>query len=572
MYGPMPSPVRRLLYHSSFGLYTGKDRGGSSVFLLYFLLSPIYNSRMINVLGYLEKTLERMADTSKVAFTGGDGRTLSFQELSVLSRSCGSYLAGLKIKKQPIAVFMQKSPQMIAAFFGVVYSGSYYIPLDSEMPAFRIRLILEAVNPAVIICDDVTAALVEQRGLTVATGQGDDSNIVNFNDICAHPINDSALADIRNSTIDADPLYVVFTSGSTGTPKGVVATHRSVIDYIENLSEVLCVTENTVFGNQSPLYLDACLKEVYTTIKFGASAFLVPQSLFMFPIRLIEYLNDNGINTICWVASALSLVAGLGALKAIAPKTLHTIAFGSEVFPIKHYNLWRETLPDARFIHLYGPTEATGMSCFYEATRTYEPDESIPIGFPFPNTEIILLDDDGSIVKDGQPGEICIRGTCLSPGYFGDAEKTAKVFVQNPLSAFPDLIYRTGDLGRCGKDGELYYISRRDHQIKHMGHRVELAEIEYVANSCDNIGLACAVFDGVESKIVLYYVGTVGRQGDGSSKSVVRSYLKANLPRYMLPQSIFQLDELPRTPGGKLDRVRLLEMYLEQKLSGGRLS
>jgi len=286
----------------------------------------------------------------------------------------------------------------------------------------------------------------------------------------------------------------------------------------------------------------------------------------MFPVKLIEYINDNGINTICWVASALSLVAGLGALKVTVPKTLHTIAFGSEVFPIKHYNQWRELLPDAKFIHLYGPTEATGMSCFYEAKHTYKENESIPIGFPFPNTEIILLNDNGSIPPPGEPGEICIRGTCLSPGYFADAEKTVAAFVQNPLSAFPDLIYKTGDLGRHGADGELYYISRRDHQIKHMGYRIELAEIELVANGCDGVGLACAVFDNDESKIVLYYIapenqGDDAEQSDRSSKSAVRSYLKANLPRYMLPHSIIQLDELPRTPGGKLDRVGLLANY-----------
>jgi len=281
----------------------------------------------------------------------------------------------------------------------------------------------------------------------------------------------------------------------------------------------------------------------------------------MFPVKLIEYINEKGINTICWVASALSLVAGLGALGAAKPKSLHTIAFGSEVFPIKHYNLWRETLPNARFIHLYGPTEATGMSCFYETTRTYGPDESIPIGHPFPNTEIVLVDDNGKIPEDGQPGEICIRGTCLSPGYFGDPEKTSNAFTQNPLSAFPDLIYRTGDLGRRGKEGELYYISRRDHQIKHMGHRIELAEIEYVANGCDDVGLACAVFDYADSRIILYYVG---KQGDGS-KSAVRAYLKTNLPRYMLPQSIIELDALPHTPGGKIDRVGLLQRYKEEQ-------
>ena len=515
---------------------------------------------MINVLEYLEQTLEQMADPNKVAFTGADGAELTFQELSNLSRSCGSYLANQNIKKQPVAVFMQKSPSMIAAFFGVVYSGNYYIPLDADMPAFRIRLILEAVNPALIICDDVTSGLVAQWG------QGDSPfsvpcQIAVFNDINSHPTDEVALTEVRCSAIDADPLYVVFTSGSTGLPKGVVATHRSVIDYIETLSTVLGVSEDTVFGNQSPLYLDACLKEVYTTLKFGSSAFLIPPSLFMFPVKLIEYINEKGINTICWVASALSLVAGLGALGAAKPKSLHTIAFGSEVFPIKHYNLWRETLPNARFIHLYGPTEATGMSCFYETTRTYGPDESIPIGHPFPNTEIVLVDDNGKIPEDGQPGEICIRGTCLSPGYFGDPEKTSNAFTQNPLSAFPDLIYRTGDLGRRGKEGELYYISRRDHQIKHMGHRIELAEIEYVANGCDDVGLACAVFDNSDSRIILYYVG---KQGDGS-KSAVRAYLKTNLPRYMLPQSIIELDALPHTPGGKIDRVGLLQRYKEEQ-------
>ena len=515
---------------------------------------------MINVLGYLEQTLESMADRDKVAFTGVGGETMTFNELSGFSRSCGSYLLGKGITKKPVAVFMQKSPNMIAAFFGCVYAGNYYIPLDAEMPAFRIKLILEAVEPAVIICDDVTGDLIKEWGLTYPAAH--------YDDIFKFSVDDDALTDVRKNAIDTDPLYIVFTSGSTGTPKGVVATHRSVIDYIENLSSVLGVTEDSVFGNQSPLYLDACLKEVYTTIKFGCSAFLIPPSLFMFPVKLIEYLNDNGINTICWVASALSLVAGLGALKSAVPKSLHTIAFGSEVFPVRHYNLWRELLPDAQFIHLYGPTEATGMSCYYYAKRTYEEGESIPIGFPFNNTEILLLDDNESIAADGEPGEICIRGTCLSPGYFGDKEKTANAFVQNPLSVYPDIIYKTGDLGRRGSDGELYYISRRDHQIKHMGHRIELAEIEYVANSSDDVGLACAVFDDKDSKIVLYFVSAsevAAADDDSAILRTVKAYLKANLPRYMMPQSVIPLDEMPQTPGGKIDRVGLLAAYKEKR-------
>jgi len=501
-------------------------------------------------LEYLEQTLEQIDDPGKSAFISGDS-ALSFRQLSDMSHACGSYLSYRKIRKQPVVVFMTKSPAMIAAFLGVVYGGNYYVPLDAEMPKFRILLILDTVKPQMIICDKSTSALLVEWGLEYPA--------VDFDTACSHPFNESALAAIRNSSIDADPLYVVFTSGSTGTPKGVVATHRSVIDYIENLSVILELDSRTVFGNQSPLYLDACLKEIYPTLKFGAATYLVPHSLFMFPVKLIEYIKEHGINTICWVASALSLVAGLGALDVAKPQTLRTIAFGSEVFPVKHYNFWRKTLPGARFVHLYGPTEATGMSCYYEVTRTYAQDESIPIGYPFPNTDIILLDEEGNIPEEGQPGEICIRGAGLSLGYFGDAMKTAASFVQNPQSVYPDIIYKTGDLARRGADGELYFISRRDHQIKHMGHRIELAEIELLASGCDGVELACAVFDDTDSRIILYYMGK------NIDKTTVRAYLKSNLPRYMLPHAVFQLDVFPRTPGGKIDRVGLLNMYREEK-------
>jgi len=502
---------------------------------------------MINVLEYLEQS---PADATKPAFIG-EKSSLNFGELSQIGQSIGSFLNTRGIFRSPVAVFMEKSPQMVAAFFGVAYGGNYYVPMDAEMPAFRLKQILETCDTPLIICDDTTAKLATEWNLPYP--------IVNFAEISAHPINKNALAEIRLRTTEADPLYVVFTSGSTGTPKGVVASHRSVIDYIENLSTVLGVGADTVFGNQSPLYLDACLKELYPTLKFGATTYLIPKSLFMFPVKLIEYINQHGINTICWVASALGLVAGLGALDKNVPHTLHTVAFGSEAFPIKHFNRWRETLPDAKFIHLYGPTEATGMSTYYNANRAFAIDESIPIGRPFPNTEVVLLDDDGKTPPQGQPGEICIRGAGLSLGYFGDTERTQAAFVQNPQSAFPDRIYKTGDLGYLGADGELYFISRKDHQIKHMGHRIELAEIEWLAAKCDGIEMACAVFDNTESKIVLYYLA------QNIEKAGVLAYLKANLPRYMMPQAVYQLDEMPLTPGGKFDRQGLLQRYRNER-------
>jgi len=510
---------------------------------------------MTNVLEYLEQTLISIPNPNKPAFID-ENETMTFADLSTAARAIGSFLHARGIHRRPVVVFMEKSPAMIGAFLGTVYGGNYYVPLDAEMPAFRIKLILETLNPPMLICDSTTANLVAQWELSYP--------VVTYAEAKSHPIDETALADIRRRAIDTDPLYVVFTSGSTGTPKGVVACHRSVIDYIENLSNVLGVTADTVFGNQSPLYLDACLKEIYPTLKFGATTYLVPRGLFMFPVKLIEYINERGINTICWVASALGLVAGLGALDKNTPYSLKTVAFGSEVFSIKHFHRWREALPDAKFIHLYGPTEATGMSTYYVVNRPFTEDETIPIGQPFPNTEIVLLDENGKTPEQGGIGEICIRGAGLSLGYFGDPERTQMAFVQNPLSAFPDTIYKTGDLGRYENDN-LYFISRKDHQIKHMGHRIELAEIEWLATRHDDIEMVCAVFDDIPSHIVLYYLAR-----NNTDKKQVMAYLKANLPRYMMPHAIYELQELPLTPGGKVDRVGLLAKYREERMAKRR--
>lgn len=498
----------------------------------------------INVLEYLEKTVTRVP--GKAAFVGESG-IFTFAEVYQQARSVGSFLNARTLHKEPVAVFMDKHPAMITAFLGVVYAGCYYVPLDAEMPAFRIRLILDSLHPKVIICDDKTKNIINDMGYANLSFL--------FDDICHTAVNEEALTEVRTNAVDVDPLYVVFTSGSTGIPKGVIASHRSVIDYIENLTEVMRFNGDTVFGNQTPLYVDACLKEIYPTLKCGATTYLIPKPLFMFPVKLIEYLNENKINTICWVVSALTIVSGFGAFDKMLPDSLHTVAFGSEVFPVKQFNRWRKALPGARFIHLYGPTEATGMSAYYEADWDFEPDEIIPIGKPFRNTEILLLTDANQIPADGEPGEICIRGAGLSLGYFADPEKTRASFVQNPLSVFPDIIYKTGDLGRRNERGELLFISRRDHQIKHMGHRIELAEIEWAVARINGVGMACVVFDEAASRIVLYYAA------EAITPVEMTAQLKESLPRYMLPYTCIQMDKLPLTPNGKVDRVGLLALY-----------
>jgi amino acid adenylation domain-containing protein len=496
-----------------------------------------------NVLEYLEATVKRVPQ--KVAYSDGSF-DMTFSEVYHDSRAIGSALLAGGFYGQPVVVYMAKHPKTVAAFFGCVYGGNYYVPIDPEMPRFRIELIFQNLAPKAVICDG--DSIKDLEGLEF------DGRIFLYDETVKSEIDEEAPFAVRERQIDTDPIYIVFTSGSTGVPKGVVACHRSVIDYIEHLSDILSFSENTRFANQAPLYFDACLKELYPTIKFGATAYLTPKQLFMFPVKLVEFLNEHQINTVCWVVSALTMISAFNTFERVKPEYLHTIAFGSEVFPIKQFDRWKEALPDARFTNLYGPTETTGMCCFYHADRTFEAGEVIPIGRPFPNREIILLTEENKRAEAGQAGEICIRGTALTLGYYRAPDKTSDVFVQNPLNdLYPEMIYRTGDIGRFNEQGELLFISRKDYQIKHMGHRIELGEIEANVNLLGGVSMSCCLFDKEKDRIELFYVGEL-------SEKELLTVLKDKLPRYMLPNRVKALESLPLTANGKLDRITLKKM------------
>ena len=380
-----------------------------------------------HVLDYLNNIVREKPD--KIAFAD-DRRSMTFAQVHRQSRAIGTFLHSRGIEKQPVVVFMSKSPEEITAFFGVITAGDFYVPIDEEMPATRIGLILENVQAKMLICDAATRQAAEALSF-----QGE---IVAYDDICDGEVDEKALREIYDIAIDTDPIYIVFTSGSTGVPKGVAACHRSVIDYIEQLSEVLEFDQNTVFGNQTPLYFDACLKELYPTLKFGATTWLIPRELFSLPVKLVDFLNEHRINTICWVVSALTMISAFETFRTVVPEYLRNIAFGSEVFPIKQFRKWREALPEARFTNLYGPTEGTGMCCYYKVEREFQDGEAIPIGRPFKNTEILLLNEQNKRAAKGEEGEICIRGTSLTLGYYNDFQRTGEAFVQNPLNtAYP---------------------------------------------------------------------------------------------------------------------------------------
>lgn len=502
---------------------------------------------MKNILQYLEKTAERIPEKCALA---DENNSISFSELLRLSKCGGSALLKRGLSREPIVVFMKKTPKCVCAFFAAIYAGCYYVPLEAGMPKHRIRMILSKLTPRAIICDDSSEKLLSELGWGSAA--------ISADELFDCEIDESALLHVRQKSIDTDPIYIVFTSGSTGTPKGVTGCHRALIDYAEALCPVIGATEDSVFAMQVPLYVDACMKELLSVIRCGSTAYLMPQSLFMFPVKAIEFLNRYKINTVCWVASALTMISGLGGFEECVPEYLHTVCFGSEVFPIKQLRAWASACPQAKFINLYGPTEATGMSFYYSVPERFFDESSevtaVPIGKPFDNTAYLLLRDDNTEAMPGEQGEICIRGTALTLGYYDDPERTAAAFTQNPLNPhYPELIYRTGDLAIETESGDLLFVSRKDNQIKNMGHRIELGEIETCAAMFEGVETACCIFKKETSKLYLYYMGTADEKS-------LQKYLRGELPRHMLPTKLKRMDTLPLLQNGKIDRNKLPEM------------
>ena len=488
-----------------------------------------------NILEYLEEAAVRWPGRVAVA---SREESMTFGALRETARSVGTFLIGNGHGRQRVAVLMERSPRALAAFLGVVSAGGCFAVLDTGMPEELLKGILDTLKPGAILCEDNSREKAEglARGCPVYT----------YGPASSAPGDAEALEQAMGRTLDTDPMYVVFTSGSTGTPKGVVGCHRAVIDYIEALCAVLPFDADTVFGSQSPLYFDAWFKEFFPTLKLGARMELLPRELFCAPVRLVEYLNQRKVNTLCWVAPALTLVSHPGTFARVKPEGLQCVAFASEPLPPRQLRIWREAAPGARFFNLYGPTETTGICCFYEVNRDFSEGEAIPIGAPLPNTEVLLLDEKDQLAAQG---EICIRGSRLTLGYCGEEQGG---FARNPLQTlYPERIYRTGDLGAYNDRGELQFLGRKDGQIKHMGRRIELGEIEAAAMAQGKVSAACCVFDPVKGRLTLYYTGE-------AEVGVLREALKKKLPRYMLPREIRKLETMPRTENGKIAR-KLLE-------------
>ena len=476
---------------------------------------------MKNVLEWLE--VSESAHPDKVVYIE-DSKEITFHDVLCASQKVGTVLADVE-GTAPIAVISGRKVETITAYLGIVYSGHAYAPIDGKLPRHRIDIIVETLKPSAILADSDNLALAEELAQDVP--------VFALEEVMQENADGDKLQKIRRDMVMTDPLYVIFTSGSTGKPKGVITSHQSLICYIESYVSVMEIDENDRLGNQSPLDYIAAIRDIYVPLYKSCSSVIIPKEYFMEPNYLFGYMNEHKVTSVGW--------------------SVKKICFSGSVMPASCLSVWQQNLPDAKFVNQYGPTEATASCTYYEVDHLVSQDEQLPIGRPYNNYRVFLLNEDLTETPNGEIGEICVSGPILALGYYNDPERTEKSFIINPnYKGYPERMYRTGDYGRIREDGLLEFHGRMDRQVKHMGHRVELDEIEYVANQITGVDECVSLYNKEKEVLYLFY------SGETAMRQVVLELRKV-LPGFMVPRKVKQVSALPKLASGKIDMTTLKE-------------
>ena len=484
------------------------------------------------ILDLFRQTVQRFPERIAVA---DSQREYSFRELW---HTAACLAAEIPPTGQAVGVLVNRGADTLVLFLAVLFSGNYYVPLDPSLPVQKREHILRDAGISVLLGGEENRPLAAefQGAFLTLADRGEQERPV-----------PQACADT--------PLYMIYTSGSTGTPKGVLKSHGAVVSFLSAFTAQYPFTEEDVIGNQTPFFFDASAKDYFMTLATGARLEVLPSELFSFPVRLIAYLNERRVSSICWVPTALCIVVQLNTFRELIPTTLRRVFFVGEVFPRKRLDQWRAALPELEYVNLYGSSELAGVCCFYPVSDDLPENVPLPLGKPLSNCTLLLMDGDQPVTRPGQVGEIYLASPALALGYFHDEEKTQKSFFS---MTFPDGVtrrtFRTGDMASYDERGNLVFAARRDYQIKHMGRRIELGEIEAVADTLPELRRCCCLYNSEKKQITLFCELTEGCQWNGRS---VRSALKGRLTDYMVPGKVVVLERLPLNANGKIDRQAL---------------
>jgi amino acid adenylation domain-containing protein len=501
--------------------------------------------KLINLVQNFSYVVEKQYD--QIAIIDGQG-SLSFSDLLEYSKRLANEISNnLSSSNNLIAVYLPKSRYAIIADIGIMYSGNAFMNLDIKSPIPRVKAVIDNTKPSIIVTDDDNLTKLQS---TLAY----DTKVISISGIDQWDSSGTNWLKYQQK-IDTDPCCVINTSGSTGIPKSVVLNHRSFIDFLSWSIDTFYFNERTTIGSLSPAVFDIYCFELCLLLYCGSRLVLIPESLSAFPVRILEWLSEYAINFIFWVPTIMVNIANMRLLDSAKLDGLNLVWFAGEVLPTKHLNYWCRMLPSATFVNMYGPIEITLDCLYYLVDKELQDDEPIPIGRACRNTDILILREDGSKADIDEQGELCVRGSSLAMGYYNDPQKTSIAFTQNPLQKhFPELIYRTGDIVYMRADGDIMFIGRKDHQIKHQGYRIELSEIESVVLHHNEIRNACVVYDSNNKSIQLFYE---------SDKEIavrdMRQFLGKRVPKYMIPNEFIRVEQMPMNTNGKIDRKMLLK-------------
>ncbi len=483
----------------------------------------------------------------RIAVDDGESQ-LSWRGLCARAQQIGFALTGYTDCGMPVPFFLEKNVTTLSLMFGIVYAGCFYVPIHPSQPESRLQKFFQTLQADVIVTESGYEGKIRNSGFT--------GRIVTLDDLLKAETDTTVLERIRSQRSDRDSLYGIFTSGSTGNPKCITVSHRSVIDFIGHFVDEFSFNETDIFGNQAPFDFDVSVKDIYSTLFTGGKLVLIRKELFSTPPYLMDYLYEKNVTTLIWAVSALCMLSALKALKYRHLPALKNVLFSGEVMPPKQLKRWQEAYPSAQFINLYGPTEITCNCTFYRIERTFAATEKIPVGKAFPGRNVWLRREDGSTVTvPNEKGEICVSGESISNGYYHNPSETEKHFFTVGTDDGIQRAYATGDLGYYDAEGYLYFSGRRDFQIKHMGHRIELEEIEREMQAVEGVSKASCIFRQDKNKILAFYMGN-------ATEEMIRKGLHKTLPAYMLPNRISRIDRMPLTKNGKIDRTALMDIEI----------
>jgi amino acid adenylation domain-containing protein len=513
----------------------------------------------------LQKSAELYPDSIAVRYKNEE---ISYGKLDLLSNKLSSLLISKGIKKNDrVAIYLDKSIDAVIAIFGVLKSGACYVPLDPFAPPERQLNIIKGCSINYLITSsqkDVQIKHILQYQIcldviifmdTVRAGYKRCYPEVSI--VFKDEILEFKIAKSRSNITKEDLAYILYTSGSTGRPKGVMITHKASLAFINWAYKYFAITSDEKISAVSPFCFDLSIFDIFVTIKAGATICIVPSGICGFPRSLAEFIEREKISTWYSVPSILIQLVLYGGLQKRNLIALRRIIFAGEVFSIKYLRRLMQLVSHARYYNLYGPTE-TNVCTSYPVVNMPEPTDTLPIGRPCEGTEVFVVDERGSVVKNGELGELYVSGPTLMKGYWNDPQKSAKVLLNNFLpSNINRNVYRTGDVVKVSRDGDLEFHGRRDRIVKSRGYRIELSEVEAVLYEHPSIKEAAVVAIPNEEIGNKIKVAIVLKEKSSITEEDVKNFCSKRLPMYMIPEIVTFSNFIPMTSSGKVDRKKI---------------